>query len=194
MPLEDEPLDIAALAALVSDEKLRRIGQVLDQRTRRVTLVLEDIHSSHNASACLRTCECLGIQDVHVIENRNTFDPSSDVLVGAAQWLSVTRYDRPGEDNTLVCLERLKQEGYRILAASPEGGQEPLARFDPQEKTALVFGAELAGLSETARERADGMISLPMYGMTESYNVSVAVALCLFPLVERLKSSSNDGI
>jgi len=180
------------LKQLVSDHKLRRIEEVLALRTRHLTLVLEDVHHTHNASACLRTCDCFGVQDVHAIEDRNEFEPSRDIVVGAGQWLNLVRYQEPDADNARACYESLKAGGYRIIAASPHADGISLDDYDVTEKTALVFGSEVAGLSQTTRDHADGYLTIPMSGFTESLNVSVAVALCLYELTTRLRGSDVE--
>lgn len=184
-----DPMDgdyAKALSQYVSDHKLRRFDEVARNRTRHLTVVLEDVYQAHNASACLRSCECFGIQDVHVIENRNRFQVSRDVALGAAQWLNVLRYDQDDE-NTSACLRTLKERGYRIVATSPQAGGVRLDDYDVRRKTALLFGNELDGLSEPAFADADEVLQVPTYGFTESLNLSVTVAVCLHHLAFKLR-------
>lgn len=179
------------LARFVSPHKLRRFDEVLARRTRHLTVVLEDIFQQHNASACLRTCDCFGVQDVHVIENRYDFAVSRDVALGASQWLTVRRY-RGEADNTLTCIRALKRQGYRVMATTPSDDACPLDAYDAAQKTALMFGTEMDGLSPTALEHADGLLTIPLCGFTESLNLSVALALCLNDLTNRLRRLDMD--
>lgn len=186
-----DPEFIEFLSQFVTDHKLALFDRIVRERTRHLTVVLEDLYQPQNASACLRSCDCFGIQDVHVIENRHEFRVNRDVALGGAQWLTLHRYNE-GDENTRACIERLKRRGYRILATSPNRPGTRLEDVDVEPKTALVFGAELEGLSHVALEQADGVLMIPMHGFTESYNISVALALCLYELTRKLRTSSVD--
>lgn len=176
------------LSQFMTEHKRALFDRVVRERTRHLTIVLENLFHSQNASACLRSCDCFGIQDVHIIEGRHQFRVNRDVALGGAQWLDLHRYaDGDGEQNTETCVAALKQRGYRILAAAPDLDGTSLHDVDVEQKTALLFGGELEGLSETATDLADGLVRIPMYGFTESFNVSVAVALCLYELTSRLR-------
>lgn len=163
--------------------------EVLDQRTRFLTVVLEDIYQSHNASAVLRSCECFGIQNVHIIENRNTFEVNPEVVMGASKWLDLHRYQNQ-DTNTADCLKELKNSGYRLVAATPHKNDCLLEDLPLEEKTALIFGTEMEGLSETALQMADGFVKIPMRGFTESFNISVSVALTLYHLSKRMRQTT----
>jgi tRNA (guanosine-2'-O-)-methyltransferase len=163
---------------------------IAGQRTRYITVVLEDIFQSHNASAVLRSCECFGIQDVHFIENRFNYELNPDIALGSWKWLTLNRYsDNP--DNTSVCLNKLKSEGYRIVATSPHKLDTTPANLDLEKgKVALLFGTELEGLSANALEMADEYLKIPMSGFTESLNISVSAAILVHQLTDRLRNSS----
>ncbi|MFW6362687.1 MAG: TrmH family RNA methyltransferase [Spirochaeta sp.] len=181
---------ITYLSEFVTAERLQRIHQVIDNRTRYFTVVLEDIFQPHNASAVLRTCDACGVQDVHIIENCNSHTLSKGVELGTSQWLTRHRY-RGGEDNTTAAISRLRSLGYRIIATTPHSDDVTPDDFDlTKGPAALMFGTELSGLSETALSQADEYIRIPMYGFVESYNISVSVAIILTRLVERLHRSS----
>lgn len=175
----------------VTPERWEKICNVLDSRTRYLTVVLEDIYQPHNASAVLRSCEGFGIQDVHIIENKNEFDPSKGVTIGADKWLTMYRYNRPGINNTKRCYDHLHEEGYRIVATSPHFEDVPVDELELSQKTALVFGAEYTGLSDYATEHADGYAKIPMVGFSESFNISVSAAICIY---EISKSVRQKGI
>jgi len=80
------------LQQFVTEDKLRRIDYVIKDRTRHLTIVLEDIYQPHNASAVLRSCECFGIQDLHVIEQEKQYKPNPEIALGASQWLTIHRH------------------------------------------------------------------------------------------------------
>lgn len=184
------------LASFVSHEKLERFDAALAQRTRHLAVVLEDVYQRQNASAALRSCDCFGIQDVHIIENALPFRINPDVARGGAQWLTLHHYDDPGANlqnlsNTPLCLNAVKARGYRIIAAAPpsEPNVVPLHECNISPKTAILFGNEQRGLSAAARELVDGYLTIPMHGLTRSFNLSVAVALCLYELTRKLRAS-----
>jgi tRNA (guanosine-2'-O-)-methyltransferase len=175
------------LASFITPERLARMEEVLAQRTRHVTVVLENVHRTQNASACLRSCEAFGVQDVHVIPNAAGFRVNRDIAQGASQWLTLHRHSGPGEHRTKDCFQSLRERGYRIVALSGQETCDSLSEYEPSVRTALVFGNEHEGLSETALTGADEIRSLPMFGFTESYNLSVAVALALREMLPRVR-------
>ena len=187
------PRDAAFLTFLsqfVTDERRQRFEEVLDWRTRHLTVVLEDIFQPHNASAVLRTCDLLGVQDIHVVENRNHYAVNPEVVMGSTKWLSLYHYDET-EFNTPAAFERLRGEGYKIVAACPHRDDFTPKELPLDEPVALVFGTEKEGLSDYAIENADMHVRIPMFGFTESYNISVSAALLLYTLMERLHCSNN---
>ncbi len=180
---------IEHLSQFVLEHRFDLFQRVLSKRTRYVTVVLEDIFQSQNASAVLRTCDCMGVQDVHVIENRNRFKIDSEVDMGASKWLTIHRYS--GDDDvTAKALTAMKRKGYRIVATSPHVNDCEVGNFDiSRGRFALIFGTELTGLSSQAMNLADDYIRIPMFGFTESYNISVSVALTLYEVMGRLRES-----
>jgi tRNA (guanosine-2'-O-)-methyltransferase len=169
-----------------------RIKHVLDHRTRHVTVVLEDIFQPHNASAVLRNCDLFGVQDVHIIESRNPFEPNKEVALGTDRWLTLHRYaDAPEADARTDCLAALKTAGYAIVATCPHGDAIPIAELPLDAPIALCFGSEKPGLSEQLLEAADLRVSLPMVGMAESFNISVSAALCLYELTAKLRATDH---
>jgi len=183
---------IKHLSSCVTEKRFSLFQKVLHERTRYLTVLLEDIYQSQNASAVLRTCDCTGIQDVHIVEERNSYEINPDVALGADQWLSLHYYNK-GEDNISSGVEELKKRGYRIVATSPHTQGTSPETFDLDKgKAAIMFGTELNGLTTRALELADEFIQIPMVGFTESYNVSVSAALSLYVLRKRLESSDLD--
>ncbi|HCM76686.1 MAG TPA: rRNA methyltransferase [Cytophagales bacterium] len=176
------------LAQYITDHKRSLIENILHQRTRHLTLVLEDIFQSQNASAVFRTAECFGIQDVHLIENQNSYGINPRVLKGANKWLNIVHHNKPMADNTPLCFEHLRANGYKILATSPSA-QLSIREVNVTDKIAIVMGNELHGLSDYAQSQADLKVKIPMEGFTESLNLSVSAAICIYELMTRLKAS-----
>ena len=181
---------LAYLADFISDSKKRVIEKVLINRTRFITVVLEDIFQPQNASAVVRSCDCFGIQDLHIVENRNEYTLNPDVTLGASKWVDLYRYNTSDKENTTTCLNTLEDKGYVIYATSPKGEDLTVGEIDFDHKIALMFGTELTGLSEYALAKAHKVVKIPMYGFTESYNLSVSVALSLHSLINKLHRSS----
>jgi tRNA (guanosine-2'-O-)-methyltransferase len=179
------------LLGFITPQRKQLFEEVLKYRTRHLTVVLEDIYQSQNASAVLRTCDLTGIQDVHIIENRNKYEVNPDVALGSSKWLSMIKYNEE-EENTLLAYDKLREKGYRIVATTPHRNDQLLDEIDLEGRLAIVFGTELKGLSDTAIEAADEYLRIPMYGFTESYNISVSAALVLFNLSNKLRGSDID--
>lgn len=181
------------LSQMITPARFSRFQSVLNERTRYMTIVLEDIFQPQNASAVLRSCDCFGIQDVHIVENNNTYDINPDVVLGANQWLSLFRYNDHAGQNTRQALQSLKDEGYRIVATSPHKKSLTPALFNLNKgKFALCMGTELTGLSDTVMDFADEFLHVPMVGFTESLNISVTAAILMQVLTTRMKNESLD--
>ena len=180
------------LSGFITKNRLSLFKKVLGERTRYITVLLEDIYQSQNASAVLRTCDCTGIQDVHIVEQQNEYEINRDVALGSNQWLSLHYYNE-GTDNIWSGIEALRKQGYRIVATSPHKEGITPETFDLEKgKSALLFGTELNGLTERALELADEYIQIPMVGFTESYNISVSAAFTLYSLRKRLEASALE--
>lgn len=168
------------------------INTLIRFRTKYITVVLEDIFQPQNASAVLRTCDCFGIQDVHIIENKNKYRLNPEVTLGANKWLTLYYYNK-GENNSLTAIQSLKEKGYRIAATTPHVNGTNLEDFDLHKgKIALVFGTELKGLSDSVISKADEYIKIPMQGFTESFNISVSAAIILHHLTYKLRKSNLE--
>ncbi len=177
------------LSEYLTDRRKARFEEVIKYRTRYITVVLEDVFQSHNASAVLRSCDLTGIQDIHAIENRNEYDVNTEIDMGSSKWLNLYRYNKQ-KHNTKETFQKLRNDGYRIVATTPHKNDYTLDTLPLEGKFALVFGTELTGLSEIAIAEADEFLRIPMYGFTESYNISVSAALSMFTLTERLRKSN----
>ncbi|MDL2262111.1 RNA methyltransferase [Bacteroidales bacterium OttesenSCG-928-I21] len=181
---------IEFLSGLITEDRLNTFNKVLNFRTQYITVVLEDLFQSHNASAVLRSCDCFGIQDINMIENKFKYNLNPDVSLGSAQWLTINRYNTH-ENNTLNAIKHLKEKGYRIVATTPHTNDTSLEDIDlTKGKVALLFGAELTGLSDIAMENSDDFLKINMVGFTESFNISVSAAICMYELSKRLRNSN----
>lgn len=177
------------LAGFVSEQRYELFKKVQNDRTRYLTVLLEDIYQSQNASAVLRTCDLTGIQDVQIVEEQNEYDINRDVALGAQHWLSLHYYN-DGKDNITTAIRHLKKQGYRIVATSPNKEGYTPENFPLEKgKAVFMFGTELSGLTPGALEQADEYLQIPMSGFTESYNISVSAALTLYTLRRRLETS-----
>lgn len=179
------------LSEFITPERKSLFEKVIENRTRYLTVVLEDIYQPQNASAVLRTADCFGIQDVHVIENRNEFQVDTEVSLGSSKWISLKKY-KNAENNSLEAIHALKKQGYRIIATSPHTNDINLEDFDlTKGKAALIFGTELTGITNTIKREADEFMKIPMHGFTESFNISVSAAIVMHHLTHRLKTNSG---
>lgn len=179
---------ISILEPFVTDNKKQLVTAALENRTRYMTVVLEDIYKPHNASAVIRTCECLGVQDLHVIENVEEYHVNPYVVRGASQWLNLKNY-KESDNNTEACLKSLKQQGYQVIATSPGTEALSLEDFCIDRPSAFVFGNEHSGVSEKVLTLSDQRLYIPMYGFTESLNLSVSAAIILNHVRRQLEDS-----
>lgn len=173
-------------SSLFSDNKRALFDRLAPLRTRHITVVLENIYQSHNAAAVLRSCDCFGVQDLHVVDAVNPFNPAGDVAVGSAKWVDYYRHG-----SIQQAYQNLRQRGYRIVATLPHENDQMIGDLDISQPTALVFGTELTGLTQEAIAGADAYVKIPMYGFTESFNISVCAALSLFSLTERMRRNPD---
>jgi tRNA (guanosine-2'-O-)-methyltransferase len=180
----DENL-LSYLENFISEERRERFISVLEQRTKHITVAIEDVFQLHNTSAVIRSCEVFGIQDAHVIEHKFGKRLDKNIAMGAQQWVDVYRYT-----NTADCIGKLKSNGYKIVATTPHHNAVLLDDFKMDGKVALFFGTERDGLSEEVMESADEFLKIPMLGFTESLNISVAAAIILQNLGDKLRKTN----
>ena len=177
---------IKHLSGFITKERIELLNHNLKQRTNHLAIVLEDIFHSQNASAVLRTADCFGVQNIHIIENRNNYNTHPNISLGSRKWITETFYNKK-KNNTEDCLKNLKKDGYKIIATSPHKAKSIHDIDIKEEKIALLFGSEQEGLSQLALEMADEKVKIPMYGFTESYNISVAAALCMQVVISKIR-------
>jgi tRNA (guanosine-2'-O-)-methyltransferase len=175
----------------VTPQRRARLAEVLSRRTRRIAVVLDDVRQSHNVSAVLRSCDAFGIQDVHVLEPVEPFDPSTRIALGTQHWLTIRR--EHGEGATRRGIAHLKERGYWIVATVPPGEESiPFDSLAIDRPVAVVFGNEKDGISSEMAAGADALTTIPMCGFVESLNISVAAALLVHGLSTRLRQSHDD--
>lgn len=176
---------LAYLETILSENRKERFSEILVNRTKHFTVVVEDVFQLHNTSAVMRSCEVFGVQDLHVIEQKFGKEIDKEIALGAEKWVDIHRYP-----NTQLCIEELKEKGYQIVATSPHVEANLLQDFDIHRPSALFFGTEKEGLSQEVLQQADTFIKIPMVGFTESLNISVAAAIILQNITSRLRNTT----
>lgn len=172
---------ILRLKSMIQEKKWNLFQDIIQYRTRYLTIVMENLDQQHNLSAVIRSCDCFGLQDVHVIGENYLESINPKVEKGAAQWTTIYSYP-----TTQQCFQELKNKGYKILVTSPKAKRFIHEIPVDQQKIALVFGNEIKGVSANAIEQADELVKIPMFGFTESYNISVSAALCMQHFVNEI--------
>ena len=138
-----------ALYQIITPEKVEKFEQIAANRTRYITVAVENLFQEHNASAVVRSCDCFGIQDLHIIEQTNKFSVNRDIALGAGQWVNHYHYSDP-QSPTLKCIKSLKEKGYKIAATTPHTDAYTINNVPINEPTVFLFGTEQNGLSEEA--------------------------------------------
>ncbi len=173
---------------IITPNKQEMFDRIAADRTRHLTVVMENIYQEHNASAVLRSCDCFGLQELHVIEKDNEYKIQRDIALGAGRWVDMYTYDN-GTEVTKECIQTLKSQGYKIVATTPHTDSQTIYNLDLTQPIALVFGTERRGISDEVKSLSDEFVKIPMYGFTESFNISVSVAIVLNTLRQRLEQS-----
>jgi tRNA (guanosine-2'-O-)-methyltransferase len=177
------------LSTYVTENKLAIFNELVDKRTRQMTVVLEDLYQPQNTSAVMRTCDCFGVQDVYIIENRNPWEYNPDVERGSSKWLNLHRFNKHS-NNTKDCIDALRAKGYAIAATTPRASMT-VSDMPVDRPFALVFGTEKQGVSDYVLQNSDFQVNIPMYGFTESFNISVAAAIFLHTCRHKME---NQGV
>lgn len=175
------------IESYLTDRRRELFKEILSNRTRHFTVVTEDVYQLHNTSAVMRTCDIFGIQDLHVVEEIEGKRIDKEIAMGAQKWVSLHRYG-----NINQCINTLKNQGYRIVATTPHKDSQFIDDFDVTQKAAFFFGKESDGLSDKVFSQADSFLKIPMYGFTESLNISVSAAIILQQVVSKLRKTTID--
>ncbi|MGY6561810.1 MAG: TrmH family RNA methyltransferase [Luteibaculaceae bacterium] len=176
------------LKLFLTEERLALFYKMTETRTAHLTMVLEDIYQTQNASALIRTADALGLAEVHAVEATNLYKPNKEIAKGAYKWMPVNRY-RDADNSAVHCINSLKNKGYKVAVTSPhKEGYTPF-NLPINEPLAICFGTELEGATQTLKSAADYFVQIPMYGFTESFNVSVSAGIVMTILNERVRNS-----
>jgi tRNA (guanosine-2'-O-)-methyltransferase len=170
-----------------SERRKQKIHSVLTRRQPDLTLVMENIHDPHNVSAMLRTADAVGIHEVHLVYTTQKFPRiGSKSSSSANKWIGRRKFHTIPE-----CYDALRREGFQILATRLDESAKQLYSFDLTKPTAFVFGNEHAGVTDEAAQHADATVYIPMMGMIQSLNVSVACAVTVY---EALRQRMAAGL
>ena len=167
--------------------RLGRIRKALDARLGRVACAIEAVHHRHNVSAILRTCDALGVHRVDLVEGH--FTPTKGAARGAERWLDIRHHTSP-----LDAMRELTAAGFAVYVADLDPDSVTPEQVPVDRPVCLWFGAELEGVATEARAAAAGVVQIPMRGLAQSLNVSVAAALALRPVAERARATGPDAL
>jgi tRNA (guanosine-2'-O-)-methyltransferase len=190
LSFEDKSALWNTVSEYLTEERKATYDRILANRTRHFTIAVQDIFQEHNAGALTRTAECYGVQDLHVMKNHNEFKIAKGMAKGARQWVNITTFD--GESAVDKCLNHVRNKGYQIVATTPHEKAYPLSEFDVSQKSAFFFGTEKNGLDPKIIDQADTYLYVPIYGVTESFNVSITAAIIMHELLNKLRSSDAN--
>ena len=175
---------LAHLETYLTEKRKERFDTVLSQRTKHFTVATEDVYQLHNTSAVIRSCDVFGIQEINIVEERNTKRIDREIAMGAQKWVDLNRYHSVKD-----CIQDLKQKGYQIVATTPHVNDCELKDFDVSKKSCFFFGRETEGLSDEVINQADSFLKIPMVGFTESLNISVSAAIILQEVTSKLRQT-----
>ena len=175
-----------AMRPLLTDERMARIEQVLDSRLSSLTVAIENLHDPRNGAAAVRSIEAVGLTTLHAAESVEHFRASPAVTIGAEKWIHVARYQ-----GFAACAQALREQGFTLYAACPDAGNgtvDELDTMDVSRPVAVVFGNEHEGLTQGAIDACDRRMRIPMHGFTQSFNLSVSVAVTIYQLARRRRA------
>lgn len=175
------------LKQFLTEDRLTKIEHFSQESSDFILPVMDDVYQFRNAAAIIRSVEACAFHKVVAMEEENVFDPNLTVTKGAETWVEVEKMPK-----NVASLHNIKDRGYKIMAVSLEKNAVMLPDYQIKEPIALVFGTEKEGVSEEVLDFADETLAIPMYGWTKSYNVSVAAAICMYELKQKLMKSDID--
>jgi tRNA (guanosine-2'-O-)-methyltransferase len=178
------------LYGMITPQKVEMFERIAPLKTDYLTIVLENIYQEHNASAVLRSCESFGINSLHVIEEDFKYKVQRDIARGAGRWVDMYHYNE--QNPTATCIQTLKEKGYKVIATTPHEQDTTIDALPLDQPVALIFGTEGDGISQEAMDLADGFVKIPMYGFTESFNISVSAAVSMYAIRTRLEASNYN--
>lgn len=178
---------IEHLSSFTTQERVTLYDSILSKRTNHLCVVMEDFKHAHNYSAVLRTADSFGIQNLHAIEKIVYMQDNRKITRGSNKWLTVNQYDGEGDEITMNCIQNIKNQGYKIAVTTPHINSYTPTTLPLDEKVAIWMGSEAWGASSLAMDHADYHLAIDMDGFSESLNVSVAAAIIMHSLKDRLK-------
>lgn len=171
----------------LSEKRLEKITKAASSRQFSLTVVLENIHDNHNVSAIIRSCEAVGISKVNLLYTIEGFPKLSRVSSASAnKWVDIAKFCSV-ED----CASSLREEGFKIYSSYLDPNARSLYQLDLTQKVAIVVGNEHRGVSDEMKNNSDEIFYIPMKGMIQSLNASVATAVSLF---EALRQRDNKNM
>ena len=184
-------ISIKELAPLLTTDRKSRIDKVLSQRTKGISILLEDIYQSHNISAVLRTCDNLGIQNIYIIQDYNKVILAKGVSLGSEKWITLKIKDKTTSKKEYI--RSLKNQGFKIISTVPPTKEKSIDvnSLKITKKMIIAFGNEEKGLSKDIIEESDSLVSIPMHGFNESYNISVSCAIVMNQLIIDAKKQNK---
>lgn len=188
----DKKKHLEYLESYLTPHRKSLFNKIIAHRTRHITIVAEDTYQDHNASAIIRNCDCFGIQDAHILEEHHRYRLAKGMTQGSEKWVDLHYYGE-FENSTQTCIDTLRKQGYAIIATTPHEKDCLVDEYDASKKSAFFFGRETTGLSQQILDQADGFVKIPMFGFSESFNISVSVALLLQSVMGRLRANSDQN-
>jgi tRNA (guanosine-2'-O-)-methyltransferase len=184
-------ISIKELAPLLTTDRKSRIDKVLSQRTKGISILLEDIYQSHNISAVLRTCDNLGIQNIYIIQDYNKVILAKGVSLGSEKWITLKIKDKTTSKKEYI--RSLKNQGFKIISTVPPTKEKSINvnSLKITKKMIIAFGNEEKGLSDDIIKESDSLVSIPMHGFNESYNISVSCAIVMNQLIIDAKKQNK---
>ena len=188
LTVEQSKAQIEYLSEFILEERFSTLKRAVENRTKYMTLLAENMFHPQNASALVRHCEAFGVQTLHTVQTACKFNPNLNIVRGTDKWIDIIDHS-----STAEALAHLKSEGYRIIATTPHKESCTPESFDiAKGKFAIVMGTEKTGISDEVMEAADEFLRIPMCGMVESLNVSACAAIIVYMLSERMRHEVNQ--
>nr|WP_302328539.1 RNA methyltransferase [Salirhabdus salicampi] len=172
---------------MILPKRLRKMYDILQERTRYITLLTEAVDDGHNQAALLRSAESFGVQDVHVVTGKAPFLPAKSISKQAEEWINVMKHPSIRD-----AIGQLKANGYHIAASHLSNTSVPLENLSFHKPTVLLFGNEHEGVSEEALQYADEQFIVPMNGFMQSLNISVAAAISLYEATQKARIIASE--
>ena len=174
--------------------RFERIKSVLDFRMKNLTVLVEDVNKPHNLSAILRTCDAAGVFEANFISQTNAVKTFNSTAQGSQKWVKLNNYE-----NIITAISDLKNKGFKLYGTTLNSESLDYRNFDYSQNTCFVLGAEKWGLSNELISMVDQSIFIPMRGMVQSLNVSVAASILLFEAIRQRKDkgilpTSGEGL